>query len=105
MGKEHSKVTNNHIEANTAWSPLSNDIWKIVFVNESISISIKIWVQFVPYGPFIHELSLVQLMPWRRTDDKRSSELMMALVTDANMSHPASINFQRNFCPKLNWLN
>ena len=55
-----------------------NDIFKHIFINENIWISIKISLRFVPKGPINYIPALVQIMAWRRTGDKPLSETMMA---------------------------
>ena len=35
---------------------------------------------------------LVQIMAWRRLEDNSLIETMMSYLTDAYMSHPASVN-------------
>ena len=48
--------------------------FKCIFLNEHISISIKIPLKFVPEGPINNILTLVQKMAWRRSSDKALSE-------------------------------
>ena len=47
------------------------------FLNENVSISNTILMKYVPYGVIDNDLSLVQIMTWRRTGDKPLSEPMM----------------------------
>ena len=54
-----------------------DDIFKCIFLNESVWISIKISLKFVPKGPINNILSLVQIIAWRRSGDKLLSEPMM----------------------------
>ena len=54
-----------------------DDIFKCIFLNENIWISIKISLKFVPKGPINNIPALVQIMAWRRPGDKPSSEPMM----------------------------
>ena len=56
----------------------SDDIFKHIFFNETVGISIQIALQFVPYVSINNNPSLVQIMAWRRLGDKPLSELMMA---------------------------
>ena len=46
---------------------LPDDILKCIFLNEIVSISIKISLKFVPKGPIDNIPILVQIMAWRRT--------------------------------------
>ena len=43
-----------------------NDIFKWIFLNENVLISIKISLKFVPRGPINNIPTLVQIMAWRR---------------------------------------
>ena len=47
-----------------------DDIFKCIFLNENVSISIKISLKFVPKGPANNVPALVQIMGWRRPGDK-----------------------------------
>ena len=53
------------------------DIFKCIFLNENVSIAIKISLKFVPKGPIYNIPALVQIMAWRRPGDKPLSEPMM----------------------------
>ena len=55
----------------------ADDIFKRIFVNENISIPIKISLKFVPKGSINNIPSLVQIMAWRRPGIKPLSEPMM----------------------------
>ena len=70
----------------------ADDIYKCIFRNEIVWISIKISLKFVPWGFINNTPPLVQMMAWRRTGDKPSFESMMAQCTDAYMNHPASMS-------------
>ena len=54
-----------------------DDIFKWVFLNEDVWISIKISLKFVPKDPINNFPSLVQIMAWCRSGDKPLSEPMM----------------------------
>ena len=54
------------------------DIFKSIFLNENVWISINIQLKFVPEGQVNNNPALVQLMAWRRQGDKPLSEPMMA---------------------------
>ena len=67
-----------HIEAETKWPPFfADDTFKRIFLNENVSISIKISLKFVPKGPINNIPALVQIMAWRRSGDKPLSEPML----------------------------
>ena len=53
-----------------------DDIFKCIFFCESIWISIKTSLKFVPEGPINNIPSLVQIMAWRRPGDKPLSKPM-----------------------------
>ena len=45
---------------------IPDGIFKCIFLNENVYISIKISVKFVPMGPINNIPALVQIMAWRR---------------------------------------
>ena len=55
-----------------------DDIFKRIFLNENVRISINISLNFVPYGPIDYKSALVQIMAWRRAGNKPLYESMMA---------------------------
>ena len=67
----------------------TNDIFKCIFLNENISISIKISLQFVPKFPINNIPVLVQIMAWRRSGDKLLSKpMMVSLPTHIWVTRP-----------------
>ena len=54
-----------------------DDIFRCIFLNESIWIAINISLSFVPEGPIDNIPTLVQIMAWHRSGDKPLSEPMM----------------------------
>ena len=54
-----------------------DDIFKCIFLNENVWISINISLKFVHKGLIDHIPALVQIMAWRRPGDKPLSEPMM----------------------------
>ena len=54
-----------------------DDIFKWIFLNENVWISINISLKFVPRGPINNIPTLVQVMAWHRPGDKPLSEPMM----------------------------
>ena len=65
------------------------DIFKCIFLNENISISIEISLNFLPKGPIYNIPALVQIMAWRRRGDKPLSELVMvSLLTHICVTRP-----------------
>ena len=59
----------------------ADDIFKCIFFNENVWISIKISLKFVPKDPINNIPALVQIMAWRRPGDKPLSEPMMVSLT------------------------
>ena len=58
------------------------DIFKCIFFNDNVWISITISLKFVPKGPFNKITALVQIMAWGRPGDKPLSEpMMVSLLT------------------------
>ena len=49
---------------------LADDIFKRIFSNENVRISIQISLKFVPKGPLDNKSALVKVMAWRRSGDK-----------------------------------
>ena len=71
----------------------SDDIFKWIFLNENVWISINISLKFVPRGPINNILTLVQIMAWRRPGDKPLSEPMMVrLPTHICVIRPQLVN-------------
>ena len=62
-----------------------SDIFICIFLNENVSISIKISLNYVPKGSMNIIPALVQIMNWRRIGDKPLSEPMLTRFTDAYM--------------------
>ena len=57
----------------------ADDIFKCIFLNENVLISIKISLNFIPKGPIHNIPALVQIMVWRRPGDKPLSEPVMII--------------------------
>ena len=72
-----------------------DDIFKCIFLNENVWISIKFALNFVPNGPINNISVLVQIMAWRRPGDKPLSEpMMVSLLTHICISRPQWVKFQ-----------
>ena len=71
----------------------ADNIFKRIFFNENVSISIKISLKFVPKGPINNIPALVQIMAWRRSGDKPFSEPMtISLLTHIYVTRPQLVN-------------
>ena len=66
---------------------LADGTFQCKFVNENISISIKISLKLVPKGPINNIPELVQIMDWRCPGAEPLSEPMMVQFSDAYMQH------------------
>ena len=70
-----------------------DDIFKCIFVNENVWVSIKVSLNIVPAGPINNIPALVQIMAWRRLGDKPLSELMIVLLlTHICVTRPQRVN-------------
>ena len=56
----------------------ADNIFKHIFLNENVWISINISLKFVPEGQINNIPALVKIMAWRQQGDKPLSEPMMA---------------------------
>ena len=66
-----------------------DDIFKWIFLNENVWISINISLKFVPRGPINNIPTLVQVMAWCRPGDKPLSEpMMIRLSTHIGVTRP-----------------
>ena len=75
----------------------ADDIFKRIFFNENVWISIKISLKFVPKDPINNIPALVQIMAWRRSGDKPLSEpMMVSLPTHICATRPQWVN--KNWC-------
>ena len=96
----------------------ADNIFKYMFFNENILISINISRKFVPEGPISNKQALVQIMAWRRPGDKPLSEPMLfslhICVSRSSTSYHSNSYFHIHFthsvihmitykCPKLSW--
>ena len=67
--------------------------FKRIFLNETLRISIKISLKFVPRGPINNIPALVQIMAWRRRGNKPLSEpMMVSLLTHICVTGPQWVN-------------
>ena len=67
----------------------ADDIFNCIFLNENVSIPIKISLKFVPKVPISNIPALVQIMTWRRPGDKPLSDpMMVSLPTHICITRP-----------------
>ena len=70
-----------------------DDIFKWIFLEENVWISINISLKFVPRGPINNIPTLVQIMAWRQPGDKPLSEpMMVSLLTHICVTRPQWVN-------------
>ena len=70
-----------------------DDIFKCIFFNENIWISIKFSLKFVPKGPINNIPALVQIMAWHRSGNKLLSEpMLVSLLTHICVTRPQWVN-------------
>ena len=70
-----------------------DDIFKWIFLNGNIWISIDISLKFVAKGRINNILALVQIMAWRRQGDKSLFEpMMVSLLTHICVARPQWVN-------------
>ena len=82
----------------------ADDIFKRIFFNENVWISIKISPKFVPKGPINNIPALVQIMAWCRPGDKPLSEPMLViLLTHICVSRPQWVNAETKWPPFSRW--
>ena len=67
----------------------ADDVFKCIFSNENIWISLKILLKFVPKVPINNIPALIQILAWRRSGDKPLSEpMMVSLLTLICVTRP-----------------
>ena len=66
---------------------ISQTIYSDAFLWMKICVLIKISLKFVPKGPIDNNPALVQILAWRRIDDKPLFEPVLTWFTDAYMQH------------------
>ena len=72
-----------------------DDIFKCIFLNENVCISIEISLMFVPKGPINNIPALVQIMAWRRPGDKPLSEpTLVCLLTHICVTRPQWVKYK-----------
>ena len=76
----------------------ADDIFKCIFLNENVWITIKISLKFAPKGPINNIPALVQIMAWRRPGDKPLSEPMwVSLPTHICVTRSQWVKFKSSF--------
>ena len=84
------------------WGPRQNgrhfadDIFKCIFLNGDIWMSMNISLKFVPKGHISDIPALIQIMAWRRPGDKPLSEPKLFNLTDACIYASLGLNELKN---------
>ena len=77
--------TLTHLPLDKIAAILADDIFKHIFFNKNIRISIQVSLKFVPKGLIDNTSALVQVMAWHTAGYKPLPEAMITLFTDAYM--------------------
>ena len=76
-----------------------DNIFKWIFLNENVWISIKISLKFFPKGPINNIPAVVQIMAWRRSGDKPLSYLNQWWLVYRRIYASLSLNeFEKIWC-------
>ena len=82
-----------YIGAEATWPPFPDNIFKCIFKNENVWISVKISLEFIPTGPINNIPAMVQIMALRRLGNKPLSEpIMVSLLTHICVTRPRWVN-------------
>ena len=80
---------NNILRPRQNGREIPDDIFKCIFLNENIAVSISISLKFVSKGLIDNMAALVQIMAWHRSGDKPLSEpMMVSLLTPICVIRP-----------------
>ena len=83
-----------------------DDIFKCIFMNENLSVLIKISLKFVPSGPINNIPVLVQIMAWRCPGDRPLSEpMMVSLVMHICITQPQWVKWSHCNTIGFPWLS
>ena len=70
----------------------ADNISKCIFLNENLRNWNKISLKFVSSVPINNVSALVQIVAWRRTDDKPLSDPLLTQLSGTYVCHPATTN-------------
>ena len=76
-----------HLPQDKMAAVVANDNFKCIFLNKNNKFLIQILLKHVPRSPIDNKPALVQVMAWRRIDDKPLPEPILTHFTDAYMRH------------------
>ena len=87
--QEAINVTTEHIEAETSCHHFADDIFKCIFLNENVWISLQISLKFVRNVQINNITALIQIMAWHWPGNKPLSEpMMVSLLTHICITRP-----------------
>ena len=72
------------------WRYFADDIFKCIFLNENVWISIKISLKFVPMIRISNIPALVQIMAWRPPGDSHFWNYIIGVLWDATLEYITS---------------
>ena len=76
----------------------ADNIFKCIFLNDNLLLSIRISLKFIPKGPINNIPALVQIMTWCRPGHKPLSEpIMIILLTHICITWPQWVNYAKIF--------
>ena len=88
-------VMNNTLRPRQNGRHFPEDIFKCIFLNETVWISIKILLKFVPEVPIYDIPALVKIIAWHPPRDKPLSEpMMVSLLTYVCITRPQWVRQQ-----------
>ena len=97
----HDKNIINTLKPRQNGCHFPDDIFKCIFLDENIWMSINISLKFVPKGPIKNIPALVQIMAWRQPGDKPLSEpVVVSLLPHICITQPQWFNWLTN-----RWVN
>ena len=89
----HARIWLNTLRPRQNGRHFPDDIFKCILFNENVWISLKISLKFAPQGPINNIPALVQIMAWRRPDDKPlSGPMMVKSPTHICVTRPQWVN-------------
>ena len=92
-GQTHGFAKLNTLRSRQYDRRFADDIFKCIFLNEDIWISINISMKFVPKDPIDNIPILFQTMAWRRPGDKPLSEpMVVSLLMHICVTRPQWVN-------------
>ena len=99
-----SQAKNEHTWPRQNGRHFPEDIFKCIFLNENIWISIKVSLKFVPKGTINNIPALVQKMAWRRPGGKPLSEpILVSLLMHICVTWPQGVKGGTVFLPNPAW--